>query len=366
MTLTDMNNVAVAVIELPKQKIEAGKISDAGNLTFKAATQTIDISATGTANSYIVPDAGNYKFPLVQGNSTTKVDAASVAVLWETWNNKDEVAAGSIVKSVAIEDGYAVVEIAEPFHPGNALIAAKASDGTILWTWHLWLPQTPVATVNDPEHHFFATNAMDRNLGALIVCPEIKDGPAPEASYGLFYQWGRKDPFTGPFSVNGTEMADVTEDVLSTAASIANPTMLTTGKSNNWNAELLTDLWDMDGNKTIYDPCPAGYRVPVYNTDFKLWIKRADDDWTFDVEHFWMKFNELGIVFPVCGYLSGGHSLSKEGVRALIWSATPGLGSEEEPRGSAGFFDISRDSGKYYYHSYFKYAAGSVRCVVER
>ena len=250
-------------------------------------------------------------------------------------------------------------------HAGNALIGAKDAENNIIWSWHLWLPETPVTTIPDPTKSFWATEVLDRNLGALIVQPETTGEDPTYAAYGLFYQWGRKDPMTGPYAVAGMGMADITEDMITTEQSIANPTMITTGMSNNWNSNNITNLWDNDGAKSIYDPCPPGYKVPVYNTDYKMWNKRADDDWTFDEKKRWFKFNETGITFPTCGYLWKSTALTKEGIRACIWSATPGLGDEEEPRGSAGFFDLSRDSDKYYYHSYFKFAAGSIRCAKE-
>ena len=369
MTLIDMNNAPLAVIEVPGKSVEAGKTADLGKLEFQGQSQTIDLSAAASANCYIIPDIGNYKFKAVKGNSSEAVAAASVEVLWETENVPDgEVAVGSIIASAALADGYVEVAVAEPFHPGNALIAARDGDGNILWSWHLWIPETPVEEVDEPDHIFWKTNLLDRNLGALIVQPETTGDVATYAAYGLFYEWGRKDPMTGPYGVAGEGMADVTRDKLTLAESIANPTEIATGKENNYWDETLEAqaiFWDNNGEKTIYDPCPPGYKVPAYDTEYKLWIKRADDDWTFDDNRHWFKYNETGISFPACGYLSGGHSLTKEGIRGLVWSANLGLGDEEEPRGSAGFFDLSRDSGKYYYHSYFKYATGSIRCAVE-
>ena len=46
---------------------------------------------------------------------------------------------------------------------------------------------------------------MTRNLGALAA-----DNSSVEnilASYGLYYQWGRKDPFIGPSSYNAANGA---------------------------------------------------------------------------------------------------------------------------------------------------------------
>ena len=63
-------------------------------------TGTKNLSRKGAANSYIVTEAGDYKFWAVKGNSGQEVNPATVEVLWETWNNAEEVTANSVVASV--------------------------------------------------------------------------------------------------------------------------------------------------------------------------------------------------------------------------------------------------------------------------
>ena len=364
ITLFDMNGNAAAVLDFPAQTIAAGTVADLGTLSFEAVSQTVDLSIAGTANCYIIPATGEYKFKAVKGNSSEAVEAASVEVFWETREDEEEITEGTIIASAKLVNGYVVVKTAKPLVPGNALIAAKDAEDNIIWSWHLWLPQTTVNTISDPDMSFWKTEVMDRNLGAMAVVDTT--GTAAKASYGLFYQWGRKDPLVGPFTVSGAATEGLEKASHDLAFWTAHPNQLTEGDegSNNW---LTTpeDYWDNEGEKTIYDPCPPGYRVPVYDTEYKFWIKRADENWAFNKDKLWFYFKETGIAFPLCGYLSASSSLSKEGIRSLIWSATPGLGDEHDVRGSAGFFDLSRDSGKYYYHSYFRYAAGSIRCAKE-
>lgn len=363
LTLLDMNEMPIATVDIPGQTIEKGKVTEIGDLAFSSQTQTVDLSLSGTANCYIIPDAGSYKFPLVKGyDRTLPVEAARADVVWETWNEEEEgVISGSLISSVRVEDGYVILQTAEKFHPGNALIAAKDADGNITWSWHLWMPETPVGVVSDPDHTFTPTDYMDRNVGALIVSPTPTDGVPPVKSYGLYYQWGRKDPFTGPMKVSG----DPTEPVagaIDMAAAIANPTHLPNGSGagNNWLTEDVQTLWDEGGGKTIYDPCPPGYKVPVYNTDYLLW-KRTDDGWTFDLDHQWFRFNATNSTYPAAGYLSGSTNPSNRGIRSVIWSAT--YSSSE--RGYDAHINMSSGS-QYNYNSYYKYAAGSVRCVAEK
>jgi hypothetical protein len=94
---------------------------------------------------------------------------------------------------------------------------------------------------------------MDRNLGALVIADY------DPRTYGLLYQWGRKDPFVN-FMDNGT-MAKTNPhgihasgDYYSYDYSISNPTISLVGK--DWNQG---EFWSP--HKTIYDPCPSGWKV---------------------------------------------------------------------------------------------------------
>lgn len=81
----------------------------------------------------------------------------------------------------------------EKIKEGNAVIGAYDAGGTMIWSWHIW------AVNYNPETSkvlFNGYNMMDRNLGALANDNSTTDKIL--ASYGLYYQWGRKDPFIGP------------------------------------------------------------------------------------------------------------------------------------------------------------------------
>lgn len=153
------------------------------------------LDAAGTANCYIVRESGSYKLPLVKGNLQESVGAVDHAgVLWETDNTATVVKSGALVNStVRVKNGYLYFKTAEQFKPGNALIAAYDSNDNILWSWHIWLCDfDPDQTAQ--RYQGASLDMMDRNLGALSSSFE------GVASYGLFYQWGRKDPFMGAAS----------------------------------------------------------------------------------------------------------------------------------------------------------------------
>lgn len=181
---------------------------------------------------------------------------------------------------------------------GNALIGAFDSGGKILWSWHIWVSPDIVNPTTQTVNEDFVENwkvndydVMDRNLGALANRPV---GDNSVASMGLLYQWGRKDPFIGPKYSNdnytGNGLIDVIHyyhdwDVKKDPDggvinyTIQNPTTLIYGSGKKGLSGMANNggyLWGTDkgfdpsvielGSKTIYDPCPVGYRVPPVNT----------------------------------------------------------------------------------------------------
>jgi hypothetical protein len=101
---------------------------------------------------------------------------------------------------------------------------------------------------------------MDRNLGATEAGLTV-------AARGLFYQWGRKDPFPAKDNVSGFGAAQGTATVVQTIRNPGTFYWVDRANNNDWLTSPRDDtLWG--GNeeakpKTIYDPCPAGWRVPL-------------------------------------------------------------------------------------------------------
>ena len=331
-----------------------------------------NLSKKGTANCYIVTKAGEYKFSTVKGNSTESVGAVNKAeILWETWNNDQEVTPNSVIASVAAGNGIISFATPSTLKPGNALIAAKDENGVILWSWHIWIPETTIATVVD-EVIFGSQAIMDRNLGALVAAPA--DAAAPAESYGFLYEWGRKDPFPGHGSVSadgaaklaGTQMTSF-NGTITVAESIQNPTKYVYS-SGDWcvTEEQSMKFWTTE--KTIYDPCPVGYIVPTRNGNVHFWSSTelnalaATDNFVNNGATFY-SFS-LGtstpVVFPYAGYIdndSGAHYKSAK--RAAIWS------SYSSTAGKAYSRDIRHDSNTFKRSELKNSRAASVRCVTE-
>ena len=334
----------------------------------EVVSSAIDLSAQGTANSYIVTAAGNYTFKTVKGNSKESVGTvASAEILWETENTETAPEAGSIIASVSYEEGYVTFSTPETLKAGNALIAVKDAEGTILWSWHIWIPASEIA-IQDGTALCSAAAIMDRNLGALVATAAT--GDVDPLSIGLFYQWGRKDPFPGMASMSSNTGAAVagtawtahgtTED---TAYAVAHPTEyihVPNVDEGVWNKDDPADLWNAEGNlKTIYDPCPVGYRVPLYDSSLPMWKGSFDDSWTIDVDA--KRFSYGAIVFPVCGYIDcWTPSYAKVGERTHIWASK----WYDAERATCLYYRGDKEN-KYYSQKFHKAKAGSVRCVAE-
>ena len=322
-----------------------------------------DLSKEASANSYIVTEPGDYKFKAVKGNSSEAIAAATAEVLWETWNNGEEVTANSVVASVEVKDGFILFSTPETLKPGNAVIAAKDADGVILWSWHIWVPATAIAT---NTYGLLAKPLMDRNLGALVAATEAEG--APVESFGLTYQWGRKDPYPGPKAVNTSSNATVAGKALEVAAaqitleeSIANPTLMGHKDNEDWLSTPDNTLWNNDA-KSMYDPCPPGYRVPACDPEQPMWSSDLSTvaGWGVDADKYLFKMGNPAAVFPFAGYRDdyGVGSMTHAYDRAVIWAAQ----NENDVKGK--MLNV-RGSSTHALGSAPKARAGSVRCVAE-
>ena len=341
-----------------------------------STSSAVSLSSTGTANSYIVSTSGTYSFSAVKGNSSTSVGSvSSVEVLWETFGTDVAPSVGDLIQAAIYENGKIYFKTADTYREGNAIIAAKDDFGTILWSWHIWLTDQPAEQV----YYNNAGTMMDRNLGATSATP------GDVGALGLLYQWGRKDPFLGSSSINSNLEAKSTIAWPSSVSSgsstgiieyaVSHPTTFITyynSKNHDWyyTGSSSTDntRWTTsDSGKSIYDPCPVGWRVSD-GGDNGIWYKALWSSlsfyMTFDDTNKGINFSgEFGaastIWYPASGYRSGSDgSLYYVGDNGYCWSASP--------------------SSNYAYHLYFycngrvdpsngSYRAygSSVRCVRE-
>ena len=284
----------------------------------------VKIDPEETANCYIRFESGSYPLNVsVKGNGRDgmtadgktliseeglKLRPARIGIIWETseglvrldngngMHDKTSISINSDNTFSGVVNYYIDIDKTPNKKGGNALIGAFNSANECIWSWHIWVVPdyaTGVKTENwsgNSKSYTF----IDRFIGAL------SNHPGDDA-LGLLYQWGRKDPFIGAngpknqtrrttynYQPCGDGTRTYTWGVTGTTTleqSIKYPTdLLKTGLCNV--DENGTYLWGTpsgmemysgsavnEGNKTIYDPCPVGYRVPpllayLFNNDY--------------------------------------------------------------------------------------------------
>ena len=295
-------------------------------------TEAVNLSANGTANSYIVSNAGTYRITPVKGNGFESVgNVSSVTVLWESYGTSDIPERGGLVEGVKYENGYIYFKTNDAYREGNVLIAAKGENG-ILWSWHIWMTDQPKEQVYNNN----AGTMMDRNLGATSAAP------GEVGALGLMYQWGRKDPFMGSSSITSAVEAkatitfpmalNATPEVGTVEYATENPTTLIKGeKTNNWLYDVDKSLWASE--KTIYDPCPPGWRIPDAGEN-GVWYKAIGKVQVtpnpFDKENKGVNLSGIAgeddcIWYPATGYYGKADGkFYGTGINASYHSVTPG------------------------------------------
>lgn len=327
-----------------------------------------DLSKNGSANCYIVSAPGEYKFKAVKGNSDESVGTVAKAeILWETWNNQETVTVNSVIEEVAFVDNYIYFATPETLKPGNALIAAKDAGGVILWSWHIWIPKTEIAIVDDANYS--VKKSMSRNLGALEDA--VSGTMATVESFGLLYEWGRKDPFPGLGVLSGAGAITVAgtvssqEGPMSVEDAIKNPTVYVYKSKGDWAADGTdtASLWG-ETNKALYDPCPVGYMLPARNKSCAFW---SGTKWTASTDPFVLDadnciFSVGSLVFPLAGYIDdGSEGQKKAGTRTIVWSGRWDSGTVN----GYGFYGYTDDGIAFRNQGNVRARGGSVRCVAE-
>lgn len=341
----------------------------------KPDTATDLTAGSAYANSFLVSRPGAYKFAAKKVDGT---DAGDIAKADWLWSSKTENGGGGLLSDVSYADGVIRFTVADS-KPGNAVIAAVDASGEIVWNWHIWITEDP-----GDEQYDQAAVFMDRDLGALSGTQT--DGPL---TFGLKYQWGRKDPFYAgasnetaetPFAraIDGTVVNTAfisSENWNALQGDTQNGTVdfaakhpmtfiyFNTNNSNkDWLAEKDDTLWGDGTVKSNYDPCPAGYRVPRESDWGGLSSSNVDDN----DDHTGKVFTTAeGIVV---WHPFGGTRWGDKGAGHLGYVGAWGAGGcwNRNPSGTnGGMFYIIAGTYAYPKHAMFRAHGCSVRCVRE-
>lgn len=331
--LTEYNKV----LQTATEKGAAGNYYNLSNTNGGDAIQN-------TANSYLISAPGYYRIPLVYGNavkggttneSSYKTAHTGTDVLSNfkdhlgkdittpyinVQNASNPATQASIVwmDQQALVDDLSVTNNGDKsfvnFHVsaaniknGNAVIAVKSADGTIMWSWHLWFDHSDalstIACTNHEGDNFKVTKNIlgytiykwkstsyeSPRVARMKIEQEVGNGakksayititqsPYAEREYSTaLYQFGRKDAFPGTNTLYESTFVENGGNNISIVNAIQNPgTFYTDG--NKWDTEYrYFNLWSMQTTsqtdvsktliKTIYDPCPVGFSMPPLKT----------------------------------------------------------------------------------------------------
>ena len=314
----DMYNATITVKapeSFDNEEVESGTLSLTG-YTPTGNTKSVDVYLAIVPEKVVFEEVANcyvackpktrYMFDPMCGGGDGSVELATaeVKLVWQTAKNlvkyldmRDVTGDGKVeamfyVSSETDDKGNELDSVVA----GNAVIGAYDADGKLIWTWHIWV------TNNDPmaAENVVAINGvemMNHNLGADTNSEGAADKDAIGGSYGVYYQWGRKEPLPGPqswnFSLNYdallyayNELFELTLGYVESSEGGSlewaneNPLNVVKGSPENdydWLNNGHDDaLWSA-ASKSVNDPCPAGWRLPDIALFENLTILASDD-----------------------------------------------------------------------------------------
>ena len=367
--------------------------------------QTMSVIAGDKSNSYIVAPGTAVTIPVERANESpiaitgaTLTNGTYHQILSETtWTASLlwESTVGLVTVSNATGTGptgrFAVTaNTPAGSNGGNAVVQIKNSANEVLWSWHIWVTSynpnsggTTYSRSNGTKMYVF----MDRNLGATAAATSTATDQASEVS-GLLYQWGRKEPFPGAndwsitnatdptivYDSSGTSMNVLTN--VQAVPSTAVPNNLTNAIRNpfvfykyaaspydwfvyNNSSYQNNDLWggaDISvttfASKTVFDPCPTGWRVPPFTGSKSPW-----DGYSLGTySNYSILLTGIGY-YPASGYrVNGTGGFNNVGSYGYWWSASPNSTNAYNP-----YFNSSGTVSPANYS--FRAHACVVRCV---
>lgn len=281
------------------------------------STKAYGINIADKINAFWSSAVGDQTTPIVAGTEWT------AEVIWQDIPSRaiNFCSKSGVVKSGDTFEGKGTTPLyvkAAANVKGNVVVGIKKKgESDYLWSWHLWLTDEPQ----------LVAGFMDRNLGAESAT--ATDGAKTR---GLYYQFGRKDPFVGSteiYDINGTSKstgATIATGKVTFAKAVQTPaTFYTYGSGNNdwaspnnYTSKNWNDISESDG-KTFFDPCPEGWRLPT-KAEYSNF---STTTFTWDATNSGRTYN--GNWFPAAGYRnSGGGSMYYVGSDGCYWSASPG------------------------------------------
>lgn len=324
-------------------------------------------------------NGNNITNPWIEKSNAANTNIDGAHIVWADEANLIHLSSTPIVHEGANNDAYLQFEVkASDIKSGNAVVAVTKGN-TVVWSWHLWFaPQSALTPIEVTNHQNKKYNFTEETLGwkptewlattynaprTVKVKVEQEYGPSgnkkiavfnitqnpggKKAGIATFYQFGRKDaiPGTDALAAASTYSFDNTAGGRSLGYAIQHPENMfgnvgTGYNSADWCNTTYFNLWSVDNTtvgfkdeaviKTVYDPTPAGYKMPTSNvfTGFTIDGENGttiNHDGTYNYGHnFWTNSNKNEIVFlPAVGCRRISDGLFSVGGFGYYWSAIP-------------------------------------------
>jgi len=248
-----------------------------------------------------VETGGGYNISTYLDPTKDELKIAKVDIIWQTLNCIGDNTGGDRVRYVHNTDDpihSKIIIEKDVVQEGNALIGAYNSNGDIIWSWHIWVtanepdnlanavtyttyrwdsrgiypdePRIPgygimpcnlgaLAFRSDDDMPFLATNNRDMKVSGYSITKGMRFPESQIRTFGMLYQWGRKDPFPPMIYSTGTEdlneTAEYTDNM--TGPHYANDNKTVVGKTSDYTAggnlfyskRLLKTSWRQDYNE---------------------------------------------------------------------------------------------------------------------
>ena len=319
-------------------------------------------------------------------NSSAYANIDGAKIVWS--DEKDLVTSPTIAHVGG--DGYLDFEVKQSdIKSGNAVVAVTKG-GTVVWSWHLWFapksaltpipvtnyqgktynfttetlgwkPKGEVTTYNAPRTVKVKVEQTIANGGTkqFTVINITQNNGGKKEGIATLYQFGRKDalPGTDTFYPTNSYSFDNTTGGRSLGYAIQHPENMfiyaqTGTYYYDWCNATYYNLWSADNTttgfndnavvKTVYDPCPVGFKMPASNafTGFtsngqyqsgaaNINANGTADSWDKFSAAYGHNFYTNGsktatIFFPASGFRNNSDgSLNFVGSFGYYWSAVP-------------------------------------------
>ena len=327
----------------------------------------VDVAADGVSNCYMLPASEGGRYYLEPQNMEGTIKAENVAKIDVLWGDVKGII-GNTYYDAEAKRYYFTTHGGN--HNGSIILSAFDSEGTVLWSWHIWVTNAETYTMTNEN-----IQILDRNIGARYAPKSAADVAAMTSAVaastcGFYYQFGRAIPFPGPKTMDAwweTSDYSVTnqygyetkafgtntyayvnpdhgmafqngffDNITHTMAScVSSPMTLWHGNTASylqmWAADVparkaggYKETWSST-EKGYQDPCPQGYRAASFSENLKCFREYNGSGTYMKYSHYCVSTKSVIVATstPLDNY--GGYHMSSSTNNQFLWLPHSGV-----------------------------------------